>query len=711
MYATASLNAVTSISSTTVVLNGIVNANNTQTVITFNYGATAGYGYSVTANPSVITGNSDTAVMANISGLSQNTLYHYRITAVNADGTVNSTDGAFTTEEIIATATISDATLVTSKSAILHGKVNPNNSLTTVVFNYGTNTDYVSNSLATQSPINGTHEIEVSTHITGLTPNTLYHYRIMATNNAGIIYSSDGTFTSGEVSATVVLTEPTLVAATTIRLNGIVNANNLSTIATFEYGKDTDYGYSINSFPSVITGNASTAIFADINGLLADTLYHYRATAVNSSGNAYTEDATFTTSVNISIPSATILAVTAISSTSAILNGMIKANNSETSVTFNYGTTTNYGNNITATPNSINGDENVNVSAIVSGLLANTLYHYKITATNASGTVSSSDGTFLTNAVLPTVSLSEASGISQTSVMLNGFVNANKSLTTVVFNYGTTSSYGKNINAIQTPVKGDTRTFVSTYIPNLSANTLYHYRITATNAAGSVQCVEKTFITRSPLAQAIPVIIKDNTTLIMPTSVKLNAKVNPKNSTTNVLFKYGTTTNYSAVIPATQENLLGDELLAVSATLDSLMPNTTYYYCVTATNEKGTVSTDYGTFATPNISFSVKPISLFKLEKRTIAIENGTRAQTVTSLHTNVILSNNLNIKSTGDIQANVVKSIKLKPTTFVTINNYRVPTVNNTASPKDGDIKITNEVVSMYAEDAWRQIYPPIYD
>ena len=48
-------------------------------------------------------------------------------------------------------------------------------------------------------------------------------------------------------------------------LNGIVNANYLSTNIIFEYGTTTNYGYVANSVQSPLNGNSDILISASIN--------------------------------------------------------------------------------------------------------------------------------------------------------------------------------------------------------------------------------------------------------------------------------------------------------------------------------------------------------------------------------------------------------------------------------------------------------------
>jgi hypothetical protein len=89
--------AATAIGSTTATLNGTVNANNASTTVWFDWGLTAAYGTTVAATPATVTGNTDTPVSTNLTGLTNGTSYHYRARGVNSVGTTNGSDMIFTT--------------------------------------------------------------------------------------------------------------------------------------------------------------------------------------------------------------------------------------------------------------------------------------------------------------------------------------------------------------------------------------------------------------------------------------------------------------------------------------------------------------------------------------------------------------------------------------------------------------------------------------
>ena len=110
------------------------------------------------------------------------------------------------------------------------------------------------------------------------------------------------------------------------------------------------------------------------------------------------------------LPTATTSAATSVSSTSATLNGTVNPNGASTTVTFEYGTTTSYGNAVTASQSPLSGSSAQSVSANVSGLTPGSAYHFRVKATNSAGTSYGSDVTFTTAplSTVPTVTTGPA---------------------------------------------------------------------------------------------------------------------------------------------------------------------------------------------------------------------------------------------------------------------------------------------------------------
>ncbi|MFL5846578.1 MAG: hypothetical protein ACJ762_17990 [Solirubrobacteraceae bacterium] len=92
----ATTTAATAVTATTATLNGTVSPNNTDTTYYFEYGTSTTYG-TKTATQGPIQGNANKSVSADVTALAPSTAYHYRVVAVNADGTVPGADATFTT--------------------------------------------------------------------------------------------------------------------------------------------------------------------------------------------------------------------------------------------------------------------------------------------------------------------------------------------------------------------------------------------------------------------------------------------------------------------------------------------------------------------------------------------------------------------------------------------------------------------------------------
>jgi hypothetical protein len=96
-------------------------------------------------------------------------------------------------------ATTGSATNVTWHSATLSGTVNPYGLSTTYYFQWGPTTSF-GNTTPTQSAGSGTSDLAVSANLTGLAPNTTYHYRLVAVNSAGTNYGVDTTFKTKSIA-------------------------------------------------------------------------------------------------------------------------------------------------------------------------------------------------------------------------------------------------------------------------------------------------------------------------------------------------------------------------------------------------------------------------------------------------------------------------------------------------------------------------------
>jgi len=334
-------------------------------------------------------------------------------------------------------ATVQAAGPLTGANATLNGTVDPAGLTTTWYFQYGTTTNYGSTT-ATNALGSTSNALSVASLITGLTPATLYHFKLVAANNAGTNSSPDLAFTT-PVLAPIVSTQPVgAVTANSATLNASVNPGNGATTCYFQYGVTTNYGSftATNSLPASLN---TVAVSNPISGLLPGTVYHARAVAANSSGTVTAADTSFTTAALP--PVALTQAATGITSSSATLNASINPGGAATSCYFQYGLTTNYG-NFTATNALSAGSNPLAVSSAISGMPPGTLYHFRIVALNSVGTSIGADAQFATLIVPPGAVTLPATSLVPTGATLNATINPGGAPTAYYFQFGLTTSYG-----------------------------------------------------------------------------------------------------------------------------------------------------------------------------------------------------------------------------------------------------------------------------
>ncbi|MGH2891337.1 MAG: hypothetical protein ACRDNJ_17105 [Solirubrobacteraceae bacterium] len=151
----------------------------------FDWGTTTGYGQ--TAPCSSVTQQQQN-VTAPLSGLSPGATYHYQVVVTTNVGTVDGGDVSFTTLASLAAgspAVVTGAALsVTSGAADLIGTVDPRGStVSDCHFEWGTTTRYGNTTpCVPASALSGSGPVGVDAAISDLAPDTVYHYRLVATN-------------------------------------------------------------------------------------------------------------------------------------------------------------------------------------------------------------------------------------------------------------------------------------------------------------------------------------------------------------------------------------------------------------------------------------------------------------------------------------------------------------------------------------------------
>lgn len=116
----------------------------------------------------------------------------------------------------------------------------------------------------------------------------------------------------------------------------------------------------------------------------------------------------------------------------------------------------------------------------------------------------------------PSATTAAAGNVTDTAATLNGTVFPNQNETSYYFQYGTTPDYGTQ-TPTEGPVNGNSGKDVSAPVTGLAPSTTYHFRIVASNSAGTSFGSDATFTTAAAGAAAPPPNTAPNTVTITAT--------------------------------------------------------------------------------------------------------------------------------------------------------------------------------------------------
>lgn len=181
---------------------------------------------------------------------------------------------------------------VTSSSAAINWTTDERS---TSQVEYGTDTSYGS-STATDSTLVTVH----SQDLTGLSPSTTYHYRVVSTDSSGnTTHSTDQTFTTAEVDTTSPVISNIQVSSVTDTAVTVTWTTDEPSTSQVSYGMTPSFGYAEPQSPDT---NMVTSHSVTISGLASSTSYYFGVLSEDSSGNLAESDPdgaglnTFTTS-------------------------------------------------------------------------------------------------------------------------------------------------------------------------------------------------------------------------------------------------------------------------------------------------------------------------------------------------------------------------------------------------------------------------------
>ncbi|MBR5573121.1 MAG: hypothetical protein IKW35_01365, partial [Paludibacteraceae bacterium] len=320
-----------------------------------------------------------------------------------------------------------------------------------------------------------------TTQLTGLVDNTTYYIRYSVSNK----YSSVVAEKVVEFK-TLPCTVPTIVVDSIAGVKENQAKVHLQLTSTGG-AVVTDMGicWSKQANPTtkdIHKSTDDTLAVLDITDLQPNTQYYVRAYAMNKMGIAYSEEVVFTTLKQVVLPTVTTASASSVTETSAVTGGNVTSdgNASVTERGVVYATTQNP---TTANTKVASGSGTGSFVCNLSGLQPNTKYYVRAYAVNSKGTAYGEEISFTTNqqVVLPTVTTTAASSVTETSAVTGGNVTSdgNASVTERGVVYATT----QNPTTANTKVASGSG--MGSFVCNLSGlqpNTKYYVRAYAVNS-------------------------------------------------------------------------------------------------------------------------------------------------------------------------------------------------------------------------------------
>jgi hypothetical protein len=211
----------------------------------------------------------------------------------------------------------------------------------------------------------------------------------------------------GVGSPVVVTGSSSNITPTTASVSATVNPEATAvTDCHFDWGTSTSYGQTAACAQVPGSGDSAVLVSSALAGLTPDTTYHFRIEATNSGGTSVGDDQIFATPAAVSSSSPPSLfpqSPSQVSSVAATFGGQVVPAGLATTAYFEYGLDPKYSGGGSVVYDQFTASQSVGsdfsgytVTASVSGLVSDAVYHVRLVASNAAGTTVGPDQTFTT---------------------------------------------------------------------------------------------------------------------------------------------------------------------------------------------------------------------------------------------------------------------------------------------------------------------------
>jgi phosphodiesterase/alkaline phosphatase D-like protein len=532
------------------------------------------------SEPTVTTGTSDPTALhiVNVTNLTPGTTYFFYVRSVDGNSSEATdkrvVDGvpqyySFTTTNDATPPTISDVSVRLQPTSV--DVIWSTNELADSQVEYG-----LTNAYGTSTTIDSTATTRHVVTITGLTPQTAYHYRIKTRDiNSVLATGSDATFTTlpaGDATPPVI--SGVMVSSLSLNSASINWTTDEAATSYLDYGTTTALG-------STFGNDTLTALHSvTLDALPGGATYYYRVRSVDAAGNSTTDNNsgnfyTFTTAADSTPPTVSVVDDVILMNSFRVLWSTNELADSQ----IEYGLDAGYGNTTTLDDSLV-----LDHAVIVSSLSAATAYHYRIKTRDSSGNLTAGSDRVVTTANQadndpPVISVVSSSSVGRTTATVT-WTTDEKAGSEV--QYGPNLTYGYSVTNVNDNVQSHT-----VELGGLTPGTEYFFKVVSTDGSGNIASADDsgngytftTIIDSDP-----PVVSGVIAALVADVSAVITWSTDEA-STSRVI--YGTTTAYG------QESSVYPTLTTShSITIQGLTKQTLYYYKVVSADAYTNSTTD-----------------------------------------------------------------------------------------------------------------------
>jgi hypothetical protein len=296
------------------------------------------------------------------------------------------------------------------------------------------------------------------------------------------------------VGPTVTIDPGPTVAFNSIEGTGTVDPGDQGVGLYVEYATDPGGPWSEQSLGDIPANAGPTPVSYEITGLAPETQYYIRLDAWTGAYNLSSE-ITATTLATPDVPGATIDPPSSVTGTTAHFSGEVDTatGSNPADATWRFQCLPECSG---LSGGLVTAGNSATVEADATGLLPATTYAVSLVAEGPGGQQIAGPESFTTLTVPPAVDAPVARGLLSEAIV-EGKVNPGGAETSYRFEYGPSAAYGHSTET-KTVGSGVTPIGVKARISGLATATTYHYRLVATNSAGTTAGPDRTFRTESP---------------------------------------------------------------------------------------------------------------------------------------------------------------------------------------------------------------------